>query len=125
MKLSEARKLWKHYVWQWKENVISGPGEWARELFGRDLKIDRLKTKLSEYTKLADIHEENQDQLIEEVKKLEKRVSELTTDLGGWLQLARRWYLDADTKDPKRPRLAGVNTTERILNVPLTEARDE
>jgi len=75
MKLSEARKLWKHYVFQWKENVISGPGEWARELLKRDLKIDRLKTKLSEYTKLADIHEENQSQLMGEIKNYETVVA--------------------------------------------------
>jgi len=81
MKLSEARKLWKHYVFLWKENAISGPGEWARELLKRDLKIDRLKTKLSEYTKLADIHEENQSLLIEELRQETNRLYGIGQDL--------------------------------------------
>lgn len=72
MKLSEARKRWKHYVFLWKENAISGPGEWARELLGRDLKIERLKAKLHEYTKMADIHEENQSLLLAEIEQLKK-----------------------------------------------------
>lgn len=76
MKLSEARKLWKHYVFLWKENAISGPGEWARELLKRDLKIDRLKTKLSEYTKMADIHEENQSLLIGDLEAFKKSNAE-------------------------------------------------
>lgn len=71
MKLSEARKRWKHYMLLWREGAYDGP-EIARELLGRDLKIRDLRVKLHEYTKLADIHEENQSLLLAEIEQLKK-----------------------------------------------------
>ncbi len=79
MKLSEARKRWKHYILMWCEGAYDGfnGNDFAREFLSRDMSIDALEDKLHEYTKLADIHEENQSELLAEIKRLQKWLNDL------------------------------------------------
>jgi len=46
MKLSELKRLYRMVEFWWKDNIVSGPREWAREIVSRELKIAQLEAKL-------------------------------------------------------------------------------
>jgi len=99
MKLSEARKRWKHYLLMWREGAYDGfnGNDFAREFLSRDMSIDALEDTLHEYTKLADIHEENQSQLMGELeafKKVNAEDHELMEAMSATITRLRCWVDD-------------------------------
>ncbi len=71
MRITEAKRRWKIYARRFAEGSID-ENEFARELLGRDMSIESLCLKLKQYTKLADVHEENTTLLLDEIKQLEQ-----------------------------------------------------
>lgn len=61
------------------------------------------------------------DQLENELDGKKARIGELSHDLAGWLQLARRQYAETPHNEPTCPHLRGINETEKLLNVELTK----
>lgn len=55
-------------------------------------------------------------------KELNEKIGLLRRDLAEWLQLARRQYAEMNRNDGICPTLKGINETEVLLNVELTDA---
>lgn len=86
-----------------------GMAHWVNN-FAVALVIRELKSQLAK----------REDELDEEKEKTGK----LRHDLAEWLSLARRQYAEMPHNEPTCPHLRGINKTEELLNVELTERKE-